>query len=51
MTSGEVWIVPWTNGRTWGLIDKGLPLGFVLPKEGGYAGCHHDRRGQGDAAP
>ncbi len=34
--SGEVWAAPWINGRTWGLIDKGLPLRFVIPKEGGF---------------
>lgn len=34
--SGDVWVAPWINGRAWGLIDKGLPLKFLLPKEGGY---------------
>ena len=38
LTSGSVWIVPWLNGRAWGLIDKGLPFAYVLPKEGGYRG-------------
>ena len=38
MTSGDVWAIAWMNGRTWGLIDRGQPLRFVLPKEGGYAG-------------
>ena len=37
-TSGEVWIAPWLNGRTWGLIGRGVPLRYVLPKEGGYFG-------------
>jgi putative spermidine/putrescine transport system substrate-binding protein len=36
MQSGEVWAAPWINGRAWGLIDKGAPLAFVLPKEGGF---------------
>ena len=34
--SGEVWAAPWINGRAWGLIDKGVPLAYVLPKEGGF---------------
>lgn len=38
MTSGDVWVTPWMNGRTWGLIDKGQPLAFVIPSDGGFAG-------------
>lgn len=38
LTSGDVWAAPWLNGRTWGLIDRGVPLRFVIPKEGGYFG-------------
>ena len=38
MTSGSAWAVPWLNGRAWGLIDKGLPFAYVLPKEGAYRG-------------
>jgi putative spermidine/putrescine transport system substrate-binding protein len=38
MTSGSAWVVPWLNGRAWGLIDKGLPFAYVLPKEGAYRG-------------
>jgi len=38
LSSGDVWIAPWLNGRTWGLIDRGVPLAFTLPKEGGYFG-------------
>ena len=38
LTSGSVWAVPWLNGRTWILKDKGLPIEYVLPKEGGYRG-------------
>jgi len=38
LSSGDVWIAPWLNGRTWGLIDRGVPLRFVLPKEGGFFG-------------
>jgi putative spermidine/putrescine transport system substrate-binding protein len=34
--SGDVWAAPWINGRAWGMIDKGAPMKFVLPKEGGY---------------
>lgn len=33
--SGEIWAGPWVNGRAWGLIDKGAPLRFIHPKEGG----------------
>lgn len=38
LRSGSVWVAPWLNGRAWGLIGKGLPLAFVLPKEGGFFG-------------
>ena len=38
LTSGDVWIAPWLNGRTWGLIGRGVPLRYVLPKEGGFFG-------------
>jgi len=36
MSSGDVWAAPWVNGRAWGLIDQGLPIRFVVPKEGGF---------------
>jgi putative spermidine/putrescine transport system substrate-binding protein len=36
MKSGEVWAVPWVNGRAWGLIDQGLPIRFIMPTEGGF---------------
>ena len=39
MTSGDAWVVPWMNGRTWGLIDKGQPLKFVIPSDGAFAGA------------
>lgn len=35
MSAGDVWIVPWNNGRPATLMDKGVPLKFVIPKEGG----------------
>jgi putative spermidine/putrescine transport system substrate-binding protein len=38
LTSGSVWAVPWLNGRTWILKDKGFPIEYVLPKEGAYRG-------------
>ena len=34
--SGEVWAAPWINGRSWALIDRGAPIRFVIPKEGGF---------------
>lgn len=34
--SGDVWAAPWINGRTWGMIDKGATMTFLLPKEGGF---------------
>jgi putative spermidine/putrescine transport system substrate-binding protein len=36
--TGDVWAAPFSNGRSWALIDKGLPLGYVLPKEGAIVG-------------
>jgi putative spermidine/putrescine transport system substrate-binding protein len=39
MKSGDVWAAPWINGRAWGLTDQGLPIRFMLPKEGGFAGA------------
>ena len=38
LTSGSAWVVPWLNGRSWDLIDKGLPFAYVLPKEDAYRG-------------
>jgi putative spermidine/putrescine transport system substrate-binding protein len=38
LTSGSAWAIPWLNGRSWALIDQGLPFAYVLPKEGGYRG-------------
>jgi putative spermidine/putrescine transport system substrate-binding protein len=38
LNSGDVWAVPWLNGRAWNLINAGQPYGYVLPKEGGYRG-------------
>jgi putative spermidine/putrescine transport system substrate-binding protein len=35
LASGDVWVSPVPNGRGWGSIDEGAPLGFVLPREGG----------------
>ncbi len=36
MSAGDAWIVPWNNARPATLIDKGVPLKFVYPKEGGF---------------
>lgn len=38
LTSGDAWAAPMVSGRAWGMIDRGLPLAFVLPKEGGVSG-------------
>ena len=38
LTSASAWAIPWLNGRSWALIDQGLPFAYVLPKEGGYRG-------------
>jgi len=37
LTSGDAWAAPMVSGRAWGMIDRGLPLAFVLPKEGGVS--------------
>jgi len=34
--SGDVWAAPWINGRAWGMIDRGAPMRFVIPTEGGF---------------
>jgi len=34
--AGEVWAAPWINGRSWALIDRGAPIRFLIPKEGGF---------------
>lgn len=36
MTAGEAWITVWNNARPANLIDKGVPLKFIHPKEGGF---------------
>jgi putative spermidine/putrescine transport system substrate-binding protein len=35
--SGDVWVAPWINGRTWGMALRGRPIRYAMPKEGGYA--------------
>ena len=36
LLSGDVWVAPWNNGRSWALIDSGFPGKFIYPKEGGF---------------
>jgi putative spermidine/putrescine transport system substrate-binding protein len=36
LLSGDVWIAPWNNGRSWNMIDEGFPGRFIYPKEGGF---------------
>jgi putative spermidine/putrescine transport system substrate-binding protein len=36
LASGDVWVAPWNNGRSWALIDSGFPGKFIYPKEGGF---------------
>ncbi len=39
IASGDAWIAPLISGRSWGLVDKGLPVRYVLPKDNsGLAG-------------
>lgn len=35
--SGEIWISPFWNGRTFNLQKSGIPLDFVIPREGSFA--------------
>ncbi len=37
-TAGDVWAAPWINAQSWRLIDMGVPLGYVIPSEGGIGG-------------
>jgi putative spermidine/putrescine transport system substrate-binding protein len=32
--TGDIWAAPFADGRSWGLIDKGVSVAFVRPKEG-----------------
>jgi putative spermidine/putrescine transport system substrate-binding protein len=34
LESGDVWMAPWNNMRAAAMADRGLPIGFVAPKEG-----------------
>jgi putative spermidine/putrescine transport system substrate-binding protein len=34
LESGDVWVAPWNNMRAAAMADRGLPIGFVMPKEG-----------------
>lgn len=36
LTSGDVWIAPWWDGRTYALKAAGVPVDFVVPKEGAF---------------
>jgi putative spermidine/putrescine transport system substrate-binding protein len=55
LESGDVWIAPWNNMRATAMGDRGLPIGYVVPKEGGIgnsdtvslvAGAHHPKEAQ-----
>lgn len=55
LKSGEVWIAPWNNGRSWDLIGEGFPGKFFYPEEGGFvhkttvdvaAGTKHPKEAQ-----
>jgi putative spermidine/putrescine transport system substrate-binding protein len=35
LESGDVWVAPWNNMRTTAMTNRGLPIAFVTPKEGG----------------
>lgn len=35
LESGDVWMVPWNNMRSAAMADRRLPIGFVIPQEGG----------------
>jgi putative spermidine/putrescine transport system substrate-binding protein len=37
LTSGDAWAAPMVSGRAWGMIDRGIPLAFLLPKEKGVS--------------
>lgn len=37
LTTGEVVIAPWWDGRAYALQAEGVPVDFVTPKEGAYA--------------
>ncbi|MCC6777710.1 MAG: ABC transporter substrate-binding protein [Hyphomicrobiales bacterium] len=34
LESGDVWVAPWNNMRAGAMADRGLPIGYVMPKEG-----------------
>jgi putative spermidine/putrescine transport system substrate-binding protein len=34
LESGDVWVAPWNNMRATAMADRGIPIGFVMPKEG-----------------
>jgi len=36
--TGDIWAAPMADGRAWGMIEKGVPLAFVRPKEGAMVG-------------
>ena len=36
LTTGAVWIAPWWDGRTYALAADGVPVDFVVPKEGAF---------------
>lgn len=38
LTSGDAWAAVMVSGRAWGMIDRGLPFGFIFPKEKGGGG-------------
>jgi putative spermidine/putrescine transport system substrate-binding protein len=35
LEAGDVWVAPWNNMRAAAMADRRLPIGYVVPKEGG----------------
>jgi putative spermidine/putrescine transport system substrate-binding protein len=38
LASGDIWMSVLVSGRAWALIDRGYPIGYIVPKEGSVAG-------------
>lgn len=38
LASGDVWVSVWTSGRSWSMVERGYPIGYVIPKEGSILG-------------
>jgi putative spermidine/putrescine transport system substrate-binding protein len=51
LESGDVWVAPWNNMRAAAMKERGLPIGYVIPKEGSIGNTDTVNLAAGSAHP